>query len=750
MGEGAPPGKQDAPRRSRRDRAIAAAWLIGAMGMALLAITWTLRLWNAPLRIPLAPGGDALPVFTAIKAFLTNGWYLTNPDLAAPFGQSLYDFAGFSGDVLQWLVIGILGLVIHDPGLLMTTYFLLGYAFVTAAGFVVLRSLGGSRPTALALSVIIAMLPYHLAHGEGHIMLANYVAAPVACWLVIRVLLGMPLVTRRGGGRIRSLTTATTLGTVTAVVLTGLTSLYYAVFTLLLLGIAILVRGLATLRWRAVIPGVCAAVGVGAMLIVSILPGLIYQWANGANAGIAVRLPIESEYYSFSLGRLLLSLSGHRIQALSDLGNSYVANSVWISEGDAALGLILGGTFVAMIVAFAVWTIRGRWPASQRVAVARAAMIGAFSAFLIGTFGGVGDLIAQLVSPQIRAWTRITPFLAFFCAIILMVAIEWLRDRTRGYRWGRAFGVAFPIALMFVGIVDQTSPTNIPNYAGNAALWNSQRAFVQRIEAVMPPNAMILQLPIHSFPEGGPLVEMGDYDQLAGYAHSTDLRWSFGAINGRPEAWGLAAARLPLPVLLRGAAAAGFDGVWIDRAGYEDSGKKAIATVRALTGERTLIQSEGGRLVFMDLRPLRASLAATRSRAQLQDLAQTILTPATTAYGAGFYDEERASGSTWRWAQREAVLSVDNTAGSVRSVRWSAELHATPGARVRVSLGGRTLFSRTLTNGATQMVVAIPAPPGHSDVQVSSTGLNVAPASDPRQLHLQFMDPVITYGGETP
>ena len=741
MGTGEVPPRPGRSREWVRE----GAWLAASIGAALLAIIWTLRLWDAALRIPLSPGGDTLPVIASIKSLITNGWYLTNPDLGAPFGQSLYDFAGFSGDVLQWLAIGAMGLVIGDAGLVMNLYFLLGYAFIATASFLVLRSLGASRPSSFALSVIFSMLPYHLAHGEGHLMLANYAAAPAACWLVVRIARGMPLITRSRRTGWRHFITTTNAGTAAAVIVTGGTSLYYAIFTIMLVAVATAARGIAAASWRSLVPGGLAVVGVGAVLFLSILPGLAYRWANGANTALAVRTPIESDYYSLSLGRMLLSYSGHRIQTLSDIGNAYAANSIWIGEGDAALGTALGATFVGMIIALIAFTVRGRWPASERAAIARVAIMGTLTAFLIGTLGGVGGIIANLVSPQIRAWTRITPFLAFFCAIVLALAIDWLRERPRRARWGPAFGVALPIAIALAAVLDQTSPTNIPNYRAIAAKWNSEAEFVSRIERLMPPNAMILQLPLHGFPESGPVEKMGDYDQLSGYVHSTDLRWSFGALNGRPTAWGLAVLDMPLPQLVRGAAAAGFSGAWVDRAGYKDNGVATIASIRALTGPTRSVESEGGRLVFIDLRPLQRKVQRSFTLRERQALAAQVVTPTTTTYGDGFYGEEQQDGRTWRWAQRTATLSIENRSDRTQLVRWSAGLNAAKGATVRISAGNRTLFSRRLSNGSARMVVAIPAPPGVSEVTVSSTGGRIAAGSDPRNLRLQLLDPTVTW-----
>ena len=59
---------------------------------------------------------------------------------------------------------------------------------------------------------------------------------------------------------------------------------------------------------------------------------------------------------------------------------------------------------------------------------------------------------------------------------------------------------------------------------------------------------------------------MVDYDQVHPYLHSDELRWSYGAMKGRPEDVG---DDVESPSQ---AAALGFAGVAIDRFGYADNG----------------------------------------------------------------------------------------------------------------------------------------------------------------------------------
>ena len=84
---------------------------------------------------------------------------------------------------------------------------------------------------------------------------------------------------------------------------------------------------------------------------------------------------------------------------------------------------------------------------------------------------------------------------------------------------------------------------------------------------------MIYQLPYVAYPENGPTFEMLDYDQMRGDVHTTTgLRWSYGAIKGRPQDWAASTDGLPARTVVDGLVAAGFSGIWIDRFGYADLG----------------------------------------------------------------------------------------------------------------------------------------------------------------------------------
>ena len=731
-------------RRSPRVQEI--PWVLATMVLSMLAAVWVLGLQNAPWRVPLDPQGDTYLGLSAIKGMLENGWFLVNPALGAPAGQNLVDFSGFNGDHLYWFVLRFLGFFISDPVLLLNTFFVLGFAMIGGVAYVVLRDLGVRRITSLALSAFYANLAFHFHHGEGHLVLSNYFAVPAGIWLVLRVAMGRGLVRRGSGGAIRQWLTGTNVATVLAVIAVGGSTLYYAVFTLILLVFATGFRALAVRNWRPLLVGGGAFAGVAVVLLLNILPAIVYRIANGPNTGLAARVPYESSLYSFDLTRLVFLVSGHRIERLSNLGNQVAQGSLTLGEGDQ-LGIVLGLTFLVMLGLLGVWVARGRGAQGQHGPLLNATILTALIVFMLGTVGGLGAMIANLISPQIRAWSRLTPFLAFLCVIVLCLGIDWLRRRIGEAGPRRVLSAALPLVVAAGALWDGTSPTNRPNYPGNAARWEVDGQFVDAISARMPTDSAILQMPVRTFPEAGGVNEMGDYEHLVGYIHSNGLRWSYGGVKGRPSDWSAAAADLPPEQLIPAAVAAGFSGLWVDRRAYKDDGAALEKAVQRVTGLSTpTVKSSDGIRVFYDLRPYTARLDRTTTPSARQALANALLHPTLPVYGAGFYLEEKTPDETWRWAASTAALDITNGADTSQVVSWTARFRSAPGSRLTITYGGRVVATRTFAGGAETNGVSLRlrVPPGGGQLRFVTKGQDLGPENnDVRSLYLQVVDPTL-------
>jgi phosphoglycerol transferase len=199
--------------------------------------------------------------------------------------------------------------------------------------------------------------------------------------------------------------------------------------------------------------------------------------------------------------------------------------------------------------------------------------------------GGLAPAVSFLISPQLHAWNRLSVFIAFFALLAVALLLDRLRGRT-------AWAVA--AALLVVGALDQTTGAMTPRYDEVAAEWRSDETWVDQVDEALPEEAAVLQLPYVPFPSSPPVGRMVDYDEVRPYLHSDDLRWSYGAMKGRPEDVG---DDIASPAA---AAQFGFDAVAVDRFGYPDNGAAVEAQLRALS-KREPIVSPNGRLALYRL-----------------------------------------------------------------------------------------------------------------------------------------------------
>jgi phosphoglycerol transferase len=478
---------------------------------------------------------------------------------------------------------------------------------------------------------------------------------------------------------------------------------------------------------------------IGASFALCHAPAVVYPLLHGANDVVGARAPAETELFALTLAHMVIPRPEHRLERLAIRGRAYdVSSPLPRGEGfTASIGSVATvGLAIALVVLLATGLGAAASVRRRRIAAAGAA---ALVAFLIGTTGGGSTLIAYELSAQVRAWNRLSLVIAFAALLTIALGLTALGDRLRARGRPRWILGVLAAVVGVVGILDQTAPTDAPNYAAIGAAWRADEDFVSAMQARFPADTKVVQLPYMSYPEHGPVNGLADYDLFKGYLHSEDLRWSYGAIRGRPADW-LAQHELLAPErLATAAAAAGFGAVYLDRAGYADGGAAAAAALETLTGPGNSAFSADRRLQFFDLRPAAERLADLTGRSERAQLKAALLRPVRLGFGAGF--AKVISGETgFRWAGSDARLTLDNPRGRL-SARFVAQLFggaATPSA-VTITLPGGARRSFSVTDQGLPVSLPMAVEPGAATVRVQTDGPPAPnPAGVDRDLRLRI------------
>jgi phosphoglycerol transferase len=653
------------------------AHLTAMAGCGLLLVV-LLQLWRADFRVPFAYGGDAVCAQIWVKGLAEHGWFLENPSLGAPFGMEMHDFP--LADGLFFLLLRGFALAFGDHVVALNAYYLATFFLATASALFALRRLGVDRGPAVVCGLFYSFLHYHFFRGEAHLFLASYFLVPLAAMVCLWLYRDGELLFRERevGRAVPGLGSKRSLAAIIICTLLGSGGIYYAAFSCYLLMVAGLVGAVARrkvhpLGSAAMLAGLIVAGGVA-----NLAPTLLYRLRHGPNPAAVVRYPIHAELWGLRMTQLLLPVQEHRIGTFAGLRRRYdFAQTVPPWDSDAAsLGVIGALGFLGLLV---VALVRRRSEAPRTIDGLAALNL---AALLLATTSGLGAIVGYVASPLIRCYNRISVFLAFFAlAGVATVLTRIVRSTRPG--WSRVAAHTGLAALLVLGILDQTPRGLAPKYEDLKASYNRDAAFVAQIEAALPAGSAVFQLPILEFPESIPPAALGPYDHGRPYLHSKSLRWSYGTMKGRfGDAWQKAAADQPTSAMLRSLALAGFSGVYIDRAGFDDRGAATEVGLVREVGAPAII-SPDHRFAFYDLRPFATALRDRLGPEGWAEARSASLDAVTPTWLGGFLGRvDGPADSPVRVCGPRGRLRLDNPSDRPRTVELSMDLR-------RVSAGSQ-------------------------------------------------------------
>ncbi|MFT4028593.1 MAG: hypothetical protein QM675_01855 [Protaetiibacter sp.] len=444
-------------------------------------------------------------------------------------------------DPVTAVVLTVLGALLRDGVTALNVYQVLAFFSVGFAASLLFSTLRVRRSLGVLLALVFALAPFHLQRvAFGHAFVANYWAVAVAVVLVLMA--GGPRTNPFEGWIASASSTAMRRARrwIPILVLTLAVSLslsYYFVFAVILMGGVILagaVRALATrggwreLGWPIATTGMLAGFVVVQLAVLSLDFGERYErYFAGRSAEL-------SEMHAGRITSLLLPWTGTGFGPLASISSEYAEGSSIAPFAEppgtpivASIGMVLLMLFIlgrlVLLRLPARDTRIGALVADERVGAVSAAFLWGLLFYITS---GLGFVFAAVVSPELRAWVRMSIFLIAFALVFLGLVLDRVLHR-RGVR------LAVVAGLAAVALVDQ-----IAGARGAIDLAPSDdagyRAFVAAAEESLDTDCGVAQLPVQGFPEGGPVGAMPDYNEALPYLLSSEntLRWSYGAVRG--------------------------------------------------------------------------------------------------------------------------------------------------------------------------------------------------------------------------
>jgi hypothetical protein len=636
--------------------------------LSLLYTYLFFKLYRADLRVPFIYYGDTMFYGMLIKGIGEHGWYLNNPNIGLPFGTELHDFP--IPDTFHFFLIKLATWFTHDHALILNLFFILTFPLATITSLYVFRQFNFSFFPALLGSMLYTFVPYHLSRSEHHLMYSAYYVVP----LIILVMLWVCSLAGKNNNQGHQEISFSLrnpkliISFVICLLIASTGGVYYSFFACYLLLVIGLIQSISLKSFRyLLLPGFLTSV-IFATLIANLSPSIIYQFKNG-KTDTAQRVPSESELYGLKIAQLVLPLTGHRIRALREVKDQYNTFPLVSENDDSTLGLIGSIGFITLLGMLLCkgLNFKSREEGSTQNLLGHLSVLN-IAAVLLGTIGGLSSLFNLLISPQIRAYNRISIYISFFAFFTIVLLLEGARQRFFQSPGRRVIFSIIVIVATGLGLLDQSARRFVPAYAAGKVEYQNDADFIKMVEASVPARSMIFQLPVKRFPETIAIERVYDYDLLKGYLHSKDLRWSYGAMRGRQsDIWQASVVAKPTPEMVEIITLANFEGIYIDRFGYPDNAAKLENDLTTLLGVNPIV-SKNGRLSFFTLSLYEQKLRDTHSSRELGLKREKALHPLLTTWVDGFSALEGNPGEQWRWCGPSGGLVLYNTAPYAQDV----------------------------------------------------------------------------------
>jgi phosphoglycerol transferase len=554
-------------------------WLVGAVlsfiGASLFMSGWPDGLLP-DIKRPLTYAGDGISYMWNIKRVIEETWFFANSHTGYPFGSNHLDYP--TSDTGSYAILKVLGTIFQSPVAALNLYFLIGFSFVFAASYIVLRTIDVSKIFSVVGAALYTFATFHFAR-IGHLFFTWYFVAPIFFYYGFK-LFNSQLTSQKIGAPY-----AFKWLDLLALIAISSFGIYYSVFGFIVLFVSTALAALLYKSWAHFRVGCLHCAGVALGVFLNIAPSLWYLQVNGPNLEGVNRFPAESELYGLKLVQMLIPSADHRLDSFYDIAARYNNNFPLVTENISAsfgsansLGLLLLilSIFVAPMFAFDRTNFDhiGRVKNKQYIYQFMVMGLLACSLYMISTVGGFSSLFALLVSASIRSWNRISIFIEFISVAALVLSLDWFFgssaiQKIKNQKYQLIFRLFIATLIVGYGIADETVKPCRSCLVSNAQLFEHDKAFVQKVEKSLPPGAAIYQLPYMGYPEYNAVNNLGSYDQARGHLHSNTLKWSFGGIRGREGDWFYRKlAQLPIEQQLTVVQALGFAGVYVDRRGY--------------------------------------------------------------------------------------------------------------------------------------------------------------------------------------
>ncbi|MBB2182844.1 hypothetical protein H0486_08145 [Lachnospiraceae bacterium MD1] len=674
-------------------------------------------------------GDDSFMGLSSTKMLKDGNSILVSDYMGAPFGTERYDYYSLLTYNFDNLITKMLVSITNNAGMTYNIQYLLLFPFIAIISFLVMRNLNICYYISVFGSLTFSFLPFIFLRNQAHIVLSQYQFIPLSILLCIWLYNDDELFNIKKFFKYkRNLITLLFL-----LLITNNGIAYYPFFTCFFLIITGLSKSLKNKKFKGIKQSLSMIAIIVTILIINLLPSLYYTMKNGTNEVVAHRSKIEAEIYGLKITQFFLPNKSLGISKIDDLITYYGNNAPLPNEGSEHLGVIGCIGLIILLLSIFIKSFNEKKDLEQIKLLSELNIF----AILLGTIGGLGSIFSLGISSSIRAYNRISIFIAFICILTVCLILNYI------YKKHLKPFIFYPIVtLIFLFSIYEQYPDIKPNYKYAKETFYSDKNFIKDIETSVSSNAMIFQLPYHQYPESGPVNAMNDYHLFTGYIHSKNLKWSYGGMKGRiSDLWNQKISSLDIQSMVKYISIVGFEGIYIDKRAYtiEDYTQLENELMNILDTEP--IYSENEQLCFFNMRDFNKEYYSMYEEDEISKLKEKILNMNYIKLGKGFSGIEGDRPNQWMWTSNDAELIIFNSSPEKRQFNMNFYISSSTDQKSSLNIRvNDTEFNYYIDLNGIRIDEMIILNPGENIIRISTNAPQVYAPQDPRELYLRITD----------
>lgn len=714
-------------------------WQIAITGIATFFV---LQAWRFNWYTPFNYEGDTVFELVLIKSMIQNGWTWFIPQLSAPM-QGFEAIAFPQNTTFSFAIMKVISFFTSSPGLILNSFWVLSIILTSVTCHFALRSLKVPTPVTLALSTLYALLPFALMRNTNHLAL-TYIFTPIISAYAIAVACNF---LHEDASSIASETSIFhPLFLWASCIAIGLDYIYTAYFSCFFLLMAAVLaffknRDLRTALKPIAIPMLLI---IGFSLL-NLMPTFFAWHQYGAPPNMGYKSLSDVETYGLKIRHLLSS------PALLELFPSEIKIDYPLENENrsAMLGIFGGFGFICA-------TVYGLLAPKKNLCVLWGAGALTIVGTLLSTVGGFGAVFSAILGADIRAYNRVSPFLAFFSFFVIAYLLTnvLIKIQRALQTWkvqpllSNALIYSGLFTLMTLALVDQSYAIHpfLKRYTHDLSQMMEEKSFVEKIEFSYPQTRQIYQLPERPFPVDAGVERMKPYDHARAYIWSYQAQWSWPNFSHQNQAWlekiGTQGSKSFLTKLVE----SGFDAIWFDKEGYDAaSATKMQKQLETHLGAPKLSSAQG-RYTLYSLINLKEHWIDTTSPQERYRAREHLLdNPIGIDFGRGFYPKEflDQDQTPHRWAQKNAVIWIFNFSAMPQTVEFRSLLSYNNGGKLTLHADNQKQVIY-LKDGKMELTLPLKlAPNSKTALKFKYEGPAVLAPDDPRAMFLSFSNPKV-------